>query len=114
MSKKILQNICLLILLSQSVFSSCVQGTDPLCMECDYLMEKCVFCSQGFIIPSRNRCSPIQSKVDHCIRYADETVCTLCNLGFYLNIENNTCLQYNKVTKFILSFELYYIPIFEY
>ena len=100
MSQKILQNIVLFSLLTKSIFLNCTRGNDQLCMECDYIIDKCVFCSQGYLIPSRNICSPVKSLVNHCIRYSDEKVCTLCNLGFYLDIESNSCVKYDNVRKY--------------
>jgi hypothetical protein len=70
-------------------------------MECDYHMKKCVFCSHGYVLPSKDICYSVKNHVDHCIRYADATTCTLCNLGFYLDIESNSCQKYGKVTTYI-------------
>ena len=97
MSSFSLQGLIPLFLFFHLATFSCVTGRDRLCLECDYHLKKCVFCSNGYIESSRNICFPVSKTVKHCIRYADDSKCTLCSLGHYLDLSKNKCVKYKKV-----------------
>lgn len=85
-----------------AIISACPE--DPLCLSCQEIKSfekspntECTYCQYSFYDKKNDLCNKkISQRVDECESYklvGDQTVCSVCQLGFTLDSEKNQCVK---------------------
>ncbi len=65
-----------------------------LCVAFESEQPVCKFCENSFLTADEKSCeTAIPSPVANCMSYSDQTVCSVCRWGFYLDESDNSCYQ---------------------
>ncbi len=74
--------VALLALISLARVAEACTAENPYCMKCSN-GDTCDYCAKGFV--DGKTCSIPSTKIQNCVSYTSNSVCRVCNFGYYKN-----------------------------
>ena len=66
-------------------------GFDQYCGAYD-MLKNCFLCYESFFDSSEKRCKPVSKKIENCLFYIDNSTCSGCDFGYFLDHSLNKCI----------------------